>query len=257
MGIQSDRLTAGIRPILNKTLENALSRRIAREFPRIGGPRICQLCAQMILEVVGNHVRPKETVRHGQVVWAAVSKNHRPGRCQPIAETDLVSVVLDVSTPEDIHAKIDRVPDPQRKLNRALRLCRQAYEQGGLLTCFDLSEIMGFSDSNISVLLARYERDNKTIVPRRGTLQDAGGGLSHKAIICYKRYAEGKSPEQIAQETYHSLTAVDRYLGQFDRVRHCRQQGLTPMETAHILNCTLRLVEAYLQLDQELEEKHG
>jgi DNA-binding CsgD family transcriptional regulator len=257
MGNQTDRLTAGIRPILDKTLENALAQRIAKEFPRIGGPRICQLCAQMILEVVHNHVRAKDSVRHGQVVWAAVSKDHRPGRYQRIAETDLVSVVLDVSTAEDIHAKIDRVPDQQRKLNRALRLCRQTYEQGGLLTCFDLSEIMGFSDSNIAVRLARYERENKTLVPRRGTLQDAGGGLSHKSIICYKRYVEGKSPEQIAQETYHSLTAVDRYLGQFDRVRHCRRQGLSPMETAHILNCTLRLVETYLQLDRELEGKDG
>jgi DNA-binding CsgD family transcriptional regulator len=257
MGNRSDRLTAGIRPILDKTLENALAHRIAREFPRMGGPRICQLCAQMILEVVNNYVRPKDSVRHGQVVWAAVDKDHRPGRYQRIAETDLVSVVLDVSTADDIHARIDRVPDYERKLNRALRLCRQAYEQGGLLTCFDLSEITGLSDSYIAHLLACYERENKKLVPRRGTLHDAGGGLSHKGIICYKRYVEGKSPEQVAQETYHSLTAVDRYLGQFDRVRHCRQQGLTPMETAHILNCTLRLVETYLQLDRELEGKDG
>lgn len=257
MGNQSDRLTAGIRSQLHKTLENALSHRISKEFPRIGGPRICQLCAEMILEVVGNHVRPKESVRHGQVVWTAVSKDYRPGRCQPIAETDLVSVLLDVSTPEDIHAKIDRMPDPKRKLQRALRLCRQAYEQGGLLTCFDLSEIMNVSDSRISHLLVHYERENKTIIPRRGTLQDAGGGLSHKWIICYKRYVEGKSPDLIARETYHSLTAVDRYLGQFDRVRHCRQQGLSAAETAQILNCSLWLVEIYLQMDQELEGKNG
>ncbi|UCG58857.1 MAG: DUF1670 domain-containing protein [Phycisphaerales bacterium] len=257
MGNQTDRLTAGIRPQLHKTLENALSRRIAKEFPRIGGPRICRLCAEMILEVVGNHIRPKESVRHGQVVWTAVSKDYRAGRCQPIAKTDLVSVVLDVSTPEDIHAKIDRVPDPERKLRRALRMCHQAYEQGGLLTCFDLSEIMNVSDSRVSYLLARYERENRTIVPRRGTLQDAGGGLSHKWIICYKRYVEGKSADLIARETYHSLTAVDRYLGQFDRVRHCRQQGLTAVQTAQILNCSLWLVQAYRQLDQELEGTNG
>ena len=59
----------------------------------------------------------------------------------------------------------------------------------------------------------------------------------------------------VAQETYHSLEAVDRYLGQFDRVRHCRQQGMTPMETAHILNCTRSLVEEYLAIDNELEER--
>jgi hypothetical protein len=58
---------------------------------------------------MGNYVRPKDSVRHGQVVWAAVDKDHRPGRYQRIAETDLVSVVLDVSTADDIHARIDRV----------------------------------------------------------------------------------------------------------------------------------------------------
>ena len=40
-----DPIKAGMRPLLAKTLQNALSHRIAKEFPRIGGPRICQLCA--------------------------------------------------------------------------------------------------------------------------------------------------------------------------------------------------------------------
>jgi hypothetical protein len=65
MSNKIDRLKAGIRPLLDKTLENALSRRIAEEFPRIGGPRICKLCAEMILEVVYNHIRTKESVHHG------------------------------------------------------------------------------------------------------------------------------------------------------------------------------------------------
>lgn len=68
-----DPLKAGLRPLLAKTLQNALSHRIAKEFPRIGGPRICKLCAEMTLEVVDNHIRPKENVRHGQIVWNAVS----------------------------------------------------------------------------------------------------------------------------------------------------------------------------------------
>ena len=101
----------------------------------------------------------------------------------------------------------------------------------------------------------KYERKNRKVVPRRATLHDAGSGLSHKWIICYKRYVEGKSPDQIARETYHSLDAVDRYLGQIDRVRHCRLQGLSAAETAHILNCGVTLVQAYLQIDRELEGK--
>ena len=255
MAKKNDVLYNGLRPLLDKTLENALSHRIEKEFPRIGGPRIRKLCAEMILEVVHRHIRAKDCLHHGQVIWTAVSRDHPPARRQRMTETELVSVTLDLSTPEDIKARMDRKPDIQRKLHKALRLCHQAYEQGGVLSNFDLSELLTTTDSGMGSMLAKYERRNRKIVPRRATIHDVGNGLSHKWIICYKRYVEGKSPDQIARETYHSLDAVDRYLGQFDRVRHCRLQGLSALETAHILNCGVTLVEAYLQIDRELQGK--
>jgi len=254
---KNDRLKAGLQPLLAKTLENALAHRISKEFPRIGGPRICKLCAEMIMEVVRNHIRSKDYVHHGQIVWTAVSIDNPPGRHKKIADTDLVTVVLDASTAEDVQSRIDRVHPRQWRLRKAIRMCRQAYEQGGLLTNHDLSEILNFADSLIAQLLANHERQTKTLIPRRGTVHDAGGGLSHKWIICHKRYVEGKSADQIARETYHSLEAVDRYLGQFDRVRHCLQQGLDTIEIAHILNCGVSLVEAYRQIDNELEGKNA
>jgi DNA-binding CsgD family transcriptional regulator len=252
---KTDRLKAGLQPLMAKTLENALAHRVAKEFPRIGGPRICRLCAEMIMEVVNNHIRPQDNVHHGQIVWTAVSVNDRPGWCQKIADTDLVTVVLDASTPEDIQSRIDRVHPRKWRLHKAIRMCRQAYEQGGLLTTYDLSEILNFPDSLIASLLANHERQTKTLIPRRGTIHDAGNSISHKWIICHKRYVEGKNADQIARETYHSIEAVDRYLGQFDRVRHCLQQGLDTAEIAHILNCSVSLVEVYQQIDKELDGK--
>ena len=254
---KNDRLKAGLQPLLAKTLENALAHSIAKEFPRIGGPRICKLCAEMIMEVVNNHIRSKDYVHHGQIVWTAVSINDRPGWCRKIADTDLITVVLDASTAEDVQGRIDRVHPRQWRLRKAIRMCRQAYEQGGLLTNHDLSEILNLADSLIAQLLANYERQNKTLIPRRGTVHDAGNSLSHKWIICHKRYVEGKSADQIARETYHSLEAVDRYLGQFDRVRHCLQQGMDTTEIAHILNCSVSLVEVYQQIDKELESNNA
>ena len=254
---KNDRLKAGLQPLLAKTLENALAHRIAKEFPRIGGPRICKLCADMVMEVVNNQIRSKDYVHHGQIVWTAVSIDNPPCRHQKIEDTDLVTVVLDASTAEDVQSRIDRISPSQWRLRKAIRMCRQAYEQGGLLTNHDLSEILNLSDSSIAQLFSKYERQTKTLIPRRGTVHDAGGGLSHKWIICHKRYVEGKSPDQIARETYHNLESVDRYLGQFDRVRHCSQQGLSAMETAHILNCGVSLVEAYRQIDREFEGKNA
>ena len=252
-----DSLKAGLKPLLAKTLENSLAHRISKEFPRIGGPRICKLCAEMIMEVVNNHIRSKDYVHHGQIVWTAVNIDNPPARHKKMADTDLITVVLDASTAEDIQSRIDRVPPNQWRLRKAIRMCRQAYEQGGLLNNQDLSEILNVADSLVAQLFSKYERQTKTLIPRRGTIHDAGNSLSHKWIICHKRYVEGKSADQIARETYHCLEAVDRYLGQFDRVRHCLQQGLSTMETAHILNCGVSLVEAYRQIDKELEGKNA
>ena len=244
-------------PLREKTLRNALAHRIVKEFPRIGGPRICQLCADMILEVISKHMRPQEHLTHGQTLWMAVSVNNPPAHRQKIADSELVPVLLDLSTAEDVQRRIERLSPSQRLLHKALRLCQQAYQQGGLLSNCDLAELLHSDDHRIAVLLAQHERDTKTVVPRRATLHDVGTGLTHKRIICWKRYAEGKEPHIVARETYHSLEAVDRYLGQYDRVRHCRLEGLTPEQTAHALGCGLPLVREYLAIDDLLEKNRG
>jgi hypothetical protein len=252
MGKSPDSLAKKFGPMRQKTLPNALAHRIAKEFPRIGGPRIRQLCAEMILEVVGQHQRPRERVGHGQALWMAISVDDPPHR-QTLAETDLVAVVLDVSTAADIEARLARQPPRQRLCAKAVRLCQQAYQQGALLSNCDLAELLNVSDSDIAKTLVEHERQTGQVVPRRATIHDVGTGLTHKRIICRKRYVEGKTSDLIARETYHSMDAVDRYLGQYDRVRHCRQEKLSAAETAQLLDCSLSLVEEYLAIDRELD----
>ena len=244
-------------PLRDKTLRNALAHRIVKEFPRIGGPRICQLCADMILEVIFKHMRPRDHLTHGQTLWMAVCVNEPPRLHQRIADTTLVPVLLDLSTAEDVQRRLDRLSASQRLLHKAIRLCQQAYQQGGLLSNCDLAELLNTTDSDIAHVLTRHERLTNTVVPRRATVHDVGTGLTHKRIICWKRYAEGKEPHIVARETYHSLEAVDRYLGQYDRVRHCRLEGLTPEQTAHALGCGLPLVREYLAIDNLLEQNRG
>ncbi len=242
-------------PLLAKTLQNALAHEIGEQFPRIGGPRIRELCAQMILDVVSAHVRPTEHMRHGQALWLAIDVNDPPRWRQRTEDTRLVPVVLDLSTPEDIHARLERKPSDERLRIKAVRLCEQAHRQGALLSNCDLSELLGVTDQKIAHVLVEHEEKTGQLAPRRATLHDVGTGLTHKRIICWKRYAEGKPADIVARETYHSLEAVDRYLGQFDRVRHCRREGMSPEKTAFTLNCSVGLVNEYLAIDRELEGK--
>ncbi len=243
-------------PMLEKSLKNALSHRIATDFPRLG-ERICQLCAEMILEVINQHLLPRDSIQHGQIVWRAVSLNDPPSRQKRTRNTDHVSVILDLSTNDDIRRRLERATPKEQLLQKALRLSHQAHDQGALLGNSDLAELLNRSDSRIASVLAEHERTTQKLIPRRATLHDCGSGLTHKGIICRKRYAEGKTPDQIARETHHSLHSVDRYLGDFDRVRHCRQLGMTPEQIAFTLNHTRNLVQQYLELDQELESPNA
>lgn len=239
-------------PMQEKTLKNALAHRIEQDFPRIGGERIRQLCAEMILDVVHQHLRPRDHLQHGQVLWNAVSLNDPPARRKRIRDTDLVPVILDLSTPEDIQANLDRVSPRERLRRRAQRLCEQARAQGALLSNVDLAELLNRSDCEVGRLLAAHERDTGKVIPRRATLHDVGTGLTHKSIIC-RLHAAGKTSDQIARETHHSLEAVDRYLADFDRVRHCHQHlGLPLEQIAFTLNHSPRLVQQYLDLITEL-----
>ena len=240
-------------PMRSKTLKNALAQRLRKEFPRIGGDRILNLCAEMILEVVDRHRRPRETVQHGQVIWMAVSRNDPPARGKRISHTDMIPVVLNLSTPEDIEAILERRTPDERLLHKSLRLCNEAFAQDALLSNCDLAELLSHSNERISKLLCAYERAHQKTVPRRGTLHDVGTALTHKGIICRKRYVEGKSQNQIAFETHHSLEAVDNYLGKFDRVRHCTQLGMNPEEIGFTLNCSLSLVNQYIEIAKELQ----
>lgn len=243
-------------PMREKSLKNALSYRIGKDFPRVGGERIRQFCAQAILEVVNQHLRPRDHVQHGQVVWLAVSLNDPPARKKRIRDTELLPVILDLSTTADIQAILDRVKPQERLRRKAIRLCEQAHAQGALLSNVDLAELLNRSDSQLATVLAAHERSQQKLISRRATLHDFGSGLTHKAIIC-RKHLEGKTSDQIARETHHSLAAVDRYLADFDRVRQCRQLGMSLEQIAFTLNHSRNLVQQYLELDKELEPNNG
>ena len=52
MGKHPDYVRSKFAPLLDKSLKNALAACIGREFPRIGGPRIRALCAQLMLDLI-------------------------------------------------------------------------------------------------------------------------------------------------------------------------------------------------------------
>jgi len=255
MARKTDYVRSKFKPLRDKNIINCLSQCLHEQFPRIGGPRIRTLCAEMIMETVESHLVPKEHVSHGKVVWMAIAEDDPPKRYRTTAETRMVPVILDLSTDADIESRIDRVNPRDRFLAKSVRLCRQAYEQGGLLSNSDLAELLFKDSSTIGKLIAGYERENNCVVPRRATIHDVGTGVTHKRIICRKRYIDGKPTHIIAKETCHTAESVDRYLGMFSRVRQCRKEGLSKHQICFTLNCGKKLVQEYFDIDDEIHGK--
>ncbi len=154
--------------------------------------------------------------------------------------------------PSDITSFRQVTPRHEVLRHAVARAAREAYAQGGVLSIVDLCLLFARSRSTISKQIKDYEAETQEVVPRRGTVHDMGRTFSHKRIICYKAFVEGKPTHIIAQETYHTAMAVDNYLLDFARVYFAvHQRDSSPEDAAFTLGRSLRLVKTYLALIEE------
>ena len=79
------------------------------------------------------------------MVWVAVAASHRPAGDNRIEKLPLIPLVLDLVTTQDI----DDTMTPNQRLrvraNKIVRLFRQAFEQGGVLSQADVSLLLHVS----------------------------------------------------------------------------------------------------------------
>ena len=153
MGTRADFVRKKYGPLARKTLPNALAGCLARDFPQLVGERLVRLAAERILEVVFEHIRSREAVKQGQVLWMGIAVEDRPGWRKPLSQLQLVPLLLELVTGEDIDAILQREKSNERLLRRCLRLCWQAHKQGGLLSNCDLAVLLGSHDTQVARVL--------------------------------------------------------------------------------------------------------
>lgn len=135
---------------------------------------------------------------------------------------------------------------PALRRERILRLLNEALAQGAVATQEDLARALQTSVRTI-------KRDFKVMqgqgayLPARGNLKGIGRGQTHKAQIVGSWLA-GKTFDQIAQKSRHSVTSVQRYVQAFVRVVELQQRGLPIVEIALLLQVGQPLVKEYLAI---------
>jgi DNA-binding CsgD family transcriptional regulator len=129
---------------------------------------------------------------------------------------------------------------------RILRLLDEALAQGAVATQEDLARVL-------QVTVRTIKRDCKALqaqgiyLPTRGNLQGIGRGQTHKAQIV-GQWLAGKTYDQIARQTHHSVTSVGRYVQTFVRVLQLHERSLPSEEIALLLQVSRPLVQEYVAI---------
>ena len=236
-----------------KTFHSALCRLLQTEFPGVFGPAVTRLFADQIDALYESFYPPRSRLKVGQVFWAAVAIDDPPHKGKRIEDTRLVPVVLDLVTPQDIDNSSHGGRRVQIRRDRILRLFRQTYEQGGVLSYADVSLLAHIGMNGIHDVVHAEQEATGLLVPCRGTVHDMGRSVSHKAIICYKRLVEKKSTSEVAQETFHSPEEVEYYVQTLRRIQLCRDSGMGLDDIALATHHSKALVREYLALIEEFK----
>ena len=202
-------------------LDGALNIFFKREFPKLLGPILRRKLVEELTKMIQDLLPLKEHVRPGQIVWNAVCTMTRADS----PHVRFVPVTLTIINEHDVQQLADGVPMTQIMKQAIARITKEAYSQGALLSMRDIGLLTWRYGGAIYQYRKQYEKEQNVTLPHTGSLQDMGSCVTHKSTIVRKITIDKKDPLVVAQETNHSIGAVDRYIKDFNRVRLCYQDG--------------------------------
>lgn len=189
----------------------------------------------------------------GQMRYHCVKADEPAGK--PLNQCEMKTVVLTLFNDLDDKELPFREKDASiaRRWRKLMRITEEAREQGGLLTQEDLAHLLMCDIRTIRRDIAALKRDG-IVVPTRGTINDIGPGVTHKAIAI-RLWIEGKEPTEVAKAIHHSLKAVENYLQKFMRVVYLRRKNFTDFEVARTVGISLPAVRTFLEIYEENKGK--
>lgn len=214
------------------------------EFSKSFGPNVRSLIADELIKIFDANNRETNTIKPGQVLWNAVHKNTRADS----KKLKLVPVVLTLLNDDDISKLENGLKISDHKQNVVARMLEEAYLQDALLSMRDIGLLTAMSYSNATEIRKKYEHKHKVELPHPGNIQDMGSCMTHKYQIVYKCVVEKKDPINVAQETNHTIRAVDHYLKDFNRVKTLYLDGKDPDYIHMVTKMSLALIDQYTNI---------
>ena len=198
----------------------------------------------------GDQPPEERLLRYGQLVWMAVPIDEYPERGKAIIKTRMKPIILTYVAAEDVESFRDGFTSRQLRINRLVRWCHQAYDQGALLTQLDLAVLLNVCDAVVSDYVNEWQKTTGNILPTRGNIHDLSGAITHKKEII-TLYLQGYLTPTIAAETRHSKEAVDRYIRDYESVKVVRAAIADIDQISQITRLSKRVISQYLDLIPE------
>ena len=196
----------------------------------------------------GDPSLPEERyLSYGHLVWMAVPLDEYPERGKSIVKTRMKPVILTYLAAEDIESFRNGFTSRQLRINRLVRWCHQAYDQGALLTQLDLAVLLNVCDAVVSDYVNEWQKSSGELLPTRGNIHDLSGAITHKKEII-TLYLQGHLTPTIAAKTKHSKEAVDRYIRDYESVKVVRTATADMDKISHITRLSKRVISQYLDL---------
>jgi len=210
-------------------------------------PFISEAILEVVHEIYFPLINSPDNLAHGKIRFNCVSQSE--GSSTPISEAKQVTVTLTFDAGEsDIKIRKHQGVQGLRQ-ERIIRLCTEAYNQGGLLTVEDLAyRILNTGERTIvrDLKTIREKGDNP---PLRSTIKDMGRTISHKVLII-KNWLKGDELSDLKRKYSHSFSAIENYVNKFKRVVFLSHEKKPIEQIAYLLKISKPLAESYLDLWQ-------
>lgn len=180
------------------------------------------------------------TRKDGQVIYYAVKLGEPASK--RIRDCKLLGVRLTlIDTPEDISVLRDKGLSSLVK-HVLVRISKEAYEQGAVLSIEDLSFLLKISPSTVK----RYRKElisSGINLILRGDAADMGPASCHREPVV-KLFLQGYSETEIAQILHHQLEHVENYLYDFLRVSLLLRDDYSPGIISRLTKLSKAKIEA-------------
>ena len=200
-------------------------------------------------EIFAPLLQTASAIKPGQIQMTVIDASVAPNVPLKQAKQRLVTLTLHAGNDDIETRKKGLIPELRQK--RLCRMCREAFQQGGLLTLEDLANLFNCSVRTLVNDLAALRKKN--IVPTlRSNTKDMGRAITHRKLII-TLWLQGFEYSEIARKASHCVDSVANYIDKFKRCAALFASGFDVYAVALMVKLSTPLAQEFQRLYNDLD----